>query len=421
MLSRRLGFSRAQSVTLGLCAFSLVSGGCGGETNPAPDGGPDAGNDTPLYALVVDVLTADYTGQTSYAKFLPSLEAGAKIDESKTIEMTSYITVWGIEKGKEFFGASAESADITKYTINSDGRVDIGGVLSFGAYGVSSWKLPAMFIASKTKAYVFDDQTLQGFVWDPSTMTIISNVKLAEQFHNKDGGKTYAVQPGRAPIQIGAKLYTNFFYYDFATFSTIPGAGLLIIDSEKDTFSVVSHPTCHWLENSELGPDGAIYTVSSASYAAIYRANPTSLPPPCVLRFDPKTDSFDDTFKVNMSDLTGGKMAGGIIGNKDGFAYIKVLNESLFPTQMPPMKALDVSSGLFWETYRINLADFTSGIRVDMSAVSLEIYDSRVDGRVVMGQMNWATRESTLYDMAAVPPAPVTKVDAWLTSVFRVR
>ena len=385
----------------------------------------DPGETTPLgssyYALSAVTFGADNAVEGSI-KFAPSLDKDASINEELTLESTGTVPLYPAESSDKLLNVLGKSGQIVKYALGEDGSFQQEGeTIGFSAYGVSSFRAPIVPIVSETQAYLWDDLTFTTLRWNPSTMEITGEIEgVAPLFEGKNigpDGTSYWTFRARYPIQVGTKVYETISYLDEATLQIeLPYSGVFIIDTETDEVSYVEHPTCAGLENFMLAPDGYLYMASNGYAASNYIAGIPGINPPCLVRFDPKTDTFDDSFQVDFTAGADGKVVAGLVQRSGSSAYVKVWNESLFPADKSLSSTKDVNRAFAWEMYLIeDVANPTSMVLVDIPASSALLYPFEVDGKMHAASVDWSVLRSTLFDLSTTPPTPGIEVEGITT------
>jgi len=416
----------------GLSILSLASaiGGCGPDDpidgSGGSGGGGGGGPQGELYAISTVVFSPDLTSRTEHIAFADSLTQSGTIDDSLAIELSSEnSTIWASTKAGEFFLLNSGTGGIEKYGLGSDGTVEKKATMGFSAYGVNGYYWPLVAIASDTKAFMFDEKTLQGFVWNPSEMTITKDFDLAPKFNTDENGTTLTVWRERAPIRIGNKFYASFHYYDLATKVTGTRSGMIIMDADTDTFSVVEHPSCGGLFYTVLGSDGWIYAATGVVGAAGHFLNVPGSAPSCMVRFDPKTMAFDPAFNVDLDALVGpGKFVGGLLANNqsasDGPVYTRVLLDQNVPGAI--VNPLQIAAAAVWDTYKIdNIEAPTTATRSEVPPGGGAPYPFYIDGKTYVADADVPAGKSWFVDYSVDPPKRELEMDGWGWFAVRVR
>lgn len=409
-------------IVVALPALALALAGCSDDgTSGTTGGGPV--DTSPLYAISTIVFSPDLSSRTEHIDFATGLSAQGDVDPAKAIEITSENSaIWPSPNPGEFFLVDTGTGSLIKYGTGATGAVEQKGKISFAAYGVNAFYWTLLAHASPTKSFLFDEITLKGFVWNPTDMTISKEIDLSSQFNTMEGGKQYTIWRERRTIQIGDKFFAAFKYYDRPSAVTLPRSGMLVIDSAADTFTVVEHPTCPGLFNSLLGKDGKIYSASGIIAAAAYFVKQPGVTAPCMVRFDPTTMKWDDTFNVDLGALTGGTVyAGGLVAHEGGPAYIRVLSESDAKI-LGYTNPLQLSGAQIWYTYKLDsLEDPKSATKVTTPAAGGLLYPFTIDGKTYTSDASVPTGKSWFVDISVDPPARALKMDGWGYYALRVR
>lgn len=411
---RRLG------TTLVVSASASALLGCSdGTPSPAPPYSTG-----PLYAVSTITFSPDFSSSTEHIAFSNSLEAGGEVYDDLAIEITGQnSSIWPSYQLGEWFVADAATGQIQKYTLSDDGTMKLSAKMSLAAHGVSELYWCIVVVHSSTKAYLFDELTLQGFVWDPSAMTVTSKVDLSSKFQTQEGNVKYTVWRERTPIRLGDRYFAAYKYFDPASQGVLPRSGMIGIDAATDEFIVVEHPSCGGLLNSMVGADGMIYSSTGITGAAAYYLKQPGASAPCMTRFDPKALTFDSAYtKMDIGSLAGaGMVAGGLAGKAGGSAYLQMLDPSLIPAGFPPAPL--VYTGLrVWQTYRLDdLANPQKLTKVDLPPMGGVVFPFVVDGRTFVSDADNPNGKSWIWDFSVDPPKQGIELSGWGYIAVRAR
>lgn len=411
--------SRRLALTL-LAASAMAIGGCGGEDAETKVPPGDAG---PLFAISTIVFTPDLSSRTEHIAFSNSLAQDGVLDEAKSIEITTEnSTIWPSHKLGEFFLSDAGTGSIIKYGLGPDGTIEKQGTVGFSAYGATAFYWSLIAVHSPTKALLFDELTLQGFVWNPTEMTISKDVDLSASFNTEEDGKKYTIWRERTPIRIGDKFFAAFKYYDPSSAVSLQRSGMLIMDAAAETFTVVEHPSCSGLFSSVLASDGKIYSATGIVAAAAYFVKQPNATAPCMVRFDPATMKFDDTFKVDLGGLAGaGKFAGGLVAHPGGPVYTRVLIESDAKV-LGFTNPLQLSGAPIWETYKLDdVTNPKAATKVSTPNAGGLLYPFEIDGKTYVSDFNLTAGKSFFVDISIDPPERTLQMVDWGYFAVRVR
>ena len=422
-------------VTRALSALTFLLTGCGdgntGDTSnssssssgsgSSSSGGetclptPDVSSVGPLVAIATSTYSPDLSMRTDTIQFADNLTATGKVDSTRTIELTTTnSTLWASLNKGEMFIADSGTGTVSKYGFATDGTIEEKGKVGFGAYGATSFYWTLIHHATSTKSFLFDEKTLQGFIWNPDCMTITSNVDLASKFNTKQGDKTYTVWRERQVLEVGGKFFAAFQYFEPATASTSPRSGMLVMDPADDSFSVVEHPACGGLTNSVLGADGLIYSASSIITAgAHYLGAPVAS---CLARFDPAKMMWDETYKPDLAALAGGgKFVGALFTNKadkNAPVYMRVLLDSMVPGTIK--NPLNLSGAPLWQTFQID--DITNPTKLTDTGVKPGAgltYPIDMDGKTYVSDAVLLQGKSWMVDLSVTPPTYALEMTGW--------
>lgn len=305
------------------------------------------------------IFTAD--GPTSYATIVPDLEAVTTIDLATTLPLPSFSTC--AIQGSDLFVGSGEGPEIIKYSINSDGSFTEQETVSLLNEGVAaiSARPGRLQVVSATKGYYVDaEATLQVIIWNPSTMEIVDTIPLADA--TPVDGESVGISP---VVKVGDKLLAVGGYNN----GTINTSEVFVaaIDTRDDSVNVVSSQTCGGSSNTSVIPadDGHLYIANGARTSAYHRLGVEGAHAPCMVRFDPETETFDNSYLRALNDMTGTLASGELASAGGNGAYILGYNETLGPITGETSDQVMISTPA-WEVYFIeDLASSTTVTKAD--------------------------------------------------------
>lgn len=392
---------------------SSSGNGSGGNGNGGAGGG--SVNVGPLVAINTITFSPDLSSRTDSIQFADKLSADGKVDGTRTIELTSLnSTLWPSKTPGEMFLADAGTGSVIKYGLGADGTVAEQGKIGFGAYGVTAFYWTLIAAVSPTKAFLFDEITLQGFIWDPSGMKILKDMDLSAQFNTMENGKAYTVWREIATIETNGKYFATFHYFDPATAVVLPRSGMIVMDPSNDSFTVVEHPTCGGLHNSIMGSDGKIYAASGVLPAAAHFAGvPGSN---CLARFDPATMQWDNGYNHDLGALVGaGEFVGGLFkNNADPNAPVYVRRLLAAGVPMGLKNPSQIAGAPLWETWKLD--DIKNPMAATKTAAPMAggiIYPFEIDGVTYVSDAAIAQGKSWMIDLSVDPPARALEVPGW--------
>lgn len=287
---------------------------------PPDEPGPD---DDALFALTTQIFGADTTD--SYVVLTPTLETDEPLTLDDAIEVPGRALGVGPENAGRLYVAGDSSATVTRYDLDGD-RLQKGDTISFqgkGLAAVGEYGGQFQFV-SDDKAYYFDGTTGQVIVWDPDAMAVTGDISLSSLVI-EDTLLTFSA----SPVWVGDTLINFAGWREGAVVPSL--AGVVAIDTTTDEATVVLDERCGYVRDGVLGEDGYVYLATEAYGAAVHRLNDANAAPACLLRFDPVEGEFDPNFHVELSELFDGASAGSLIVGPAGQAFLKVLDEEVFP------------------------------------------------------------------------------------------
>lgn len=322
------------------------SGGTGGSGGSGGGGGAAGANgQEPLYVVASGVINPN--SYQTYLVTTPSLEP-AEIDlEGNGIEFEGFVYPSGY--GDAIFVPSSEAPTFTRFTADADGDLVEGDTISF--QGVGSSSAPEIFVLSDTKAYAFDEANLTVFVWDPTEMKLTDTEIDISMLASEGETATLTADPDGARLR-GDLLFVPTGWYDNVTYLESPRAGMLVIDTAQDeVVAFLEDDRCSTLQSSVVTEAGDMYFFPAATILDVNAADPDF--PACALRILADETEFDDSYMLDVSAATGGRM--GCCGTYGGgnTAYIQVLHEER--TDITDRTQLFGSAHNDWRFWRLDL------------------------------------------------------------------
>ncbi|WP_224366829.1 hypothetical protein [Hyalangium versicolor] len=342
-----------RSLRLAAMALALpLFAGCGDDTED-PDPTPE---DKPLYALTTQVGLSTDTPQ-SYLVVMDSVDQPQQLSLANAIELPGRALGVGVPKSGAIYVAGSESPTVTRYTLNSAGQLEKGSTVSFEGKGVASigeYQGQFQFI-SETKAYYFDTRTAQLIIWNPKDMTVTGSTSMSDLVI-QGAGLSFSGMPIR---QDNLLIMPAGWRPPPPTVGITKVAGVVVINTTNDSATVVKDERCGYVRDGVAGPDGMIYLATEAYGAAVRRVKGNDSPEPCLLRFNPKTLTYDQTFYKALSSFANGGTVGSIVAGPSGTAYVRVYDESKF-TITADTHPRTVASAPAWKWSQLNLSTFAA-------------------------------------------------------------
>ncbi len=397
-------------------------------SQPEPADGPLPA-DEPLYALATGVCGPDscqtYLGTTT------SLEPRSLDLRGEGIELEGF--VYPIDHGGALLVPEGESPALTRYTADESGALSRDVTLSFAGVGYPG-TIPAgrARIIDDQKGYLFDDANGTIFIWNPTEMTVTDR-QIDISMILRPGQDVFTAPWKAGARQRGDLLFVPLGWYDSTTFAARPVSGMLIIDTARDqVVKVLEDDRCPALEASIVTPSGDVYYgfPSAAGMLDVNARDPSFAS--CSLRIRDGETEFDPDYRLDVSALTGGRVA--CCGHSGGGsrAYVQVLHEER-TTSITDRTMLFGSAHNDWRLWRIDLEteqaeEVTSVPWFGTSGVTpFELPEAVYRPLLTFdgdsgGLFSDVGRSTTLYDLTSGPePQATIRTDASLLSFGRLR
>ncbi|NRD58431.1 MxcI protein [Corallococcus exiguus] len=353
-----------RSLRLSTAAIALtLFAGCGDDEEEGTD------TDGPLYAITTQMLAEDPSD--SYVLVTPDAEKAASLSLDGAIKISGRALGVGIPKTGSVYVVSDESATVTRYKLNSAGKLEVSGTVSFSAQGVTSlgeYQANFQFV-SETKAYFFDGNAAKIVIWNPTAMTV-TDTRSLDALVLPDTVMAFS----GAVVQTGGQIIMPVGWRPVEGNSVTKKAGVVSIDTATDAVTLATDDRCGYTHDAALGTDGKVYIATEAYGAASRRVVGADSPEPCLLRFDPTTRDFDKTFYRSLAELVGGGTAGALIpSHTPGTAYVRVLDETITPVP-EGSHPRTLASGTGWQWWELNLATLTATRKADFPSTSGSVF-----------------------------------------------
>ncbi len=406
--SSLLNPSRAVLTTLALA----LAAGCG---DPEPVTPPtDTPSDTgPLYAITTQLITAD-TPQ-SYVILTNKVAGDGQLALDKAIEVPGRSLGMGIPKSGALFVAGSEAATVTRYDLKN-GALEKGQTVSFAGKGVTSiGEYQTQFhFASATKAYYFDGRTAQVIVWNPTEMTVLNAIAVPG-LSIEGATTTFASSP---LVVKGDHVFMPVGWRP--SVGITKKAGVIAVDTRTDTAVLATDDRCGYVRDGVTGPDGQIYFATETYGAAVYRVTGGDTPEPCLLKFDPVALKFDPDFYKPLSEFADGGTVGTLLPGPQGTAYVRVLDEQVYPINAGVHPRL-VASAAAWRWTQITLDTFaaTPVTTLPPSTGSSFLYEA--EGQTLFTQFAAGSSATTLHQLTGHTGTPQVTAQGLIFSFVQLR
>ncbi|WP_223632361.1 hypothetical protein [Corallococcus sp. EGB] len=351
--------------------------------NNTPDAGTntDAGTQTSLYAFVAQVSTD--TASTSYVVLTDKLDPNTPLSLTNATEINGRALGSGIPKSGAIFVSSSAGGTVTRYNVTARNTLEKAGEVSFTGKAVTTigeYQNQFQFV-SDTKAYYFDGRNSQIIIWNPKDMTLTNSISLPDMTLS-GSTTTFASNP----LRVGTKVLMPLGWRAGA--AVTKKAGIIVVDTANDSAVVVTDDRCGYVRDGIVGTDGKVYLATEAYGAAEKRVSGSnsSVPTPCLLKFDPATNTYDPTFFKELGTLTNGGATGSLLAGPNGTGYLRVLDETAYAVQ-PDTVARTLASAVAWKWWKIDPAAGTNATLVDtLPASTGSSFLYQADGRTVFSE-----------------------------------
>jgi hypothetical protein len=368
-----------------LSALALVA--CG------DDGGGDGPTRAP-YALATTLFSPE--GATTLLTLVDDPSVPATLDTSRAIEIGGAAALFGSDGQSVFAVGSSDGAVITRFEVGADGALTEGPRMSLAAAGIdSAFRRPGLVpFVSPTKAYWFDETSLQAVIWDPSAMAITGSISLAAAA--RDG---WLLELGEQVVIRDGLAFLGAIYRGGDDLES-GQAAVLVVDTATDQLvDVARDDRCGDAHHIVTAADGALYVASGALAANMHALQrPAGYPAPCLLRILPGQRGFDPAFHVALPDLVGGRSAGRLVLGPNGTAFVLALHTDLLSAPLGPETPLfDPWDATTWRWWRVALGAATPGtLDEGVPAASAAGQVLRAGGRDHLTQLDLEAGATTL-------------------------
>jgi hypothetical protein len=367
-------------------------------------------------AFVLGTRVWDDQTTTSYFHVVPSLDEGARVDESQALEVAGAAKLYAAFDLGWFAVGDGEAPTIKRFTLDAVGRLEEKQSIRLQGYGVKSlWD--TLYFVSETKAYYPDRDGTQLIVWDPTSMAITGSIPLPQTA--REG---FLANYGYAAIERGDKLLITVGWFDWVTNDTVLGeTGLLVLDTTTDEVVRFDVDTrCGGVTQPVDDAQGNTLLVSSALAGVAHRLGRLATPP-CALRIPAGQDRIDTEYVLELGSLTKGALAGEPIPAGDGSVFLRSFDEKLATVTMP-MATWELTGQAAWRWLRWDPAAGTASALASLPPSTSDVLWFRVDGKVLGTETKTDYSETTLIDLTAEGgPKRMMTVPGFLHGVARVR
>lgn len=392
-------------------ASCLPLSGCGDDSETA--GGTSSG---PLYIGSTRVFSAE--GSNGYLFAVDSLDAGAEVDLAQAVELND-AWVFG-DADPYFYTATIFEPTITRWSLSDSGRFEQGPTVSFQNQGVGGTYTAAFVpVFSSSKAYFVDAASGQVVVWNPADMEFVRTIEVPVDAE---------VPTGMSPIMDLAlrddRIFVSVFWVSQDSFFTeyADFARLVAIDPATDqVVEVRDEPRCQALAPSGVTSDGTAYFSPWDYHAAVRGVYGEGYGvDSCALRVVPPGNGFEEGYEVDLSELVGGRPAGGLTLISDEEALIHVWQDDLVHATPDDWQEKRFEAGYKW--YRWTLGDAQATELPGQAPSSEGGSWLRMDGQVISFSPNADFSETTVVRLAPDGSfEPGVTVPGYMAALIRAR
>jgi hypothetical protein len=354
---------------------SLVLAGCGSDSDD------NSSEPEPRSALgqIYLVKSTSWTTDDGIAMHFitDSLNEDTVFDESQALAIPGYTGIAvpeGDNPDKAFFVGLNPEPVFQRYVVSDTGEVTLDKSIDFTSTGVAATGralMRASKILSASKGYILDANTLQIIVFNPTEMTITGAISLTD-LNEADLPNRWSI----FPVVDGDRFVAAISYYD-ADWSAAAHTKVVIVDSNNDTFVSDTSTDCGSVSSSAKDADGNMYFASHDETAVSYHKG-TGAFPPCVIRINSGANEWDNTYAMNMQNLTN--------DNRLAMTAMTGMGNTGYTLVLSPEAQAQLTADTHFKSLIANIWEFHSFDLTDDEAVASKVnYDVKTISRVQFG------------------------------------
>jgi hypothetical protein len=276
-------------------------------------------------------------------------------------EYTGIAVPEGYNPDSAFYAGMYTSSVFRRYVVSDTGEVSLDDQLDFSGVSGASGRnlLRATQFMSPTKAYALDFAGLQVIAFNPTDMTLIDIDESTEEVDTISLASLAEVNlPGTwsvFPTTDGDRFVATIGFYG-ADFSDSGDTKLVIVDSNDDSFATDSVDNCSAVTGAAKDAAGNMYFASYDESALAHEQGRGDYAP-CIIRVLAGSNEFDDSYLMNMQNLTNnGRMAMGAVTGNGNIGYNLILSDAghTMVTDSTIAKHLRIP---VWEFHSFDLTD----------------------------------------------------------------
>jgi hypothetical protein len=248
-------------------------------------------------------------------------------------EYTGIAIPEGYNPDNAFYAGMYTSSVYRRYVVSDTGEVSLDDELDFSGVSGATGRnlLRATQFMSPTKAYALDFAGLQVIAFNPTDMTLIdTDASTAAIDTISLAGLTEANLPNTwsvFPTTDGDRFVATIGFY--GADNSDPGVTkLIIVDSNNDNLATDSVDNCSAVTGAAKDTTGNMY-FASYDESALAHAQGRGAYAPCIIRVLAGSNEFDDSYLMNMQNLTNnGRMAMGAVTGNGNIGYNLIISDT---------------------------------------------------------------------------------------------
>ncbi|MEM7135144.1 MAG: hypothetical protein AAF500_01125 [Myxococcota bacterium] len=389
----------------------LITGSGCGDSNDSVPVPPNDNEGGPLFAVS---LFIPGTEDAAFVGLVGSLGPTARVDVSQSLEIPNNGVAFGPDAGDVLFAVDGMVPRITRYEVTQDNRFVQGATLSAEAIIDTTLRVrPSNFyFVSERRAYAIDTFTYQIVIWDPLEMRLVDTIDISELSGDGPGFISHRI------IERDDEIVFSLTFLN-ENFGISPRSKIAFFNLETERLTeVITLDDCAGIQYLFVDGQGDLWAASDVASVANRLANRGG-GPECLARVPAGATRVDR--QVLIETATGGLQGGSVFFQGASNAYVRVLDESLLPSDAVSLP--DFSGADAWRWALIDL-ETSSLVTVfdDLDPAASGGDPHVIDGRSFGVQTEANLASSTLVDLSrADGPMPGVTSPGVITGVFRVR
>lgn len=256
-------------------------------------------------------------------------------DSNKSLNIPEYTGIAvpeGDNPDNAFYAGMYTSSVYRRYVVGDTGLISLDDELDFSGVTSATGRnlLRTTQFMSPTKAYALDFAGLQVIAFNPTDMTLID---LDESTEKVDTISLKSIEEGALPgtwsvfpTTDGDRFVATIGFY--GEDQSDPGlTKLVIVDSHDDSLATDSVDNCSAVTGAAKDAAGNMY-FASYDGSALAHAQGIGAYAPCIIRVLAGADEFDDSYLMNMQNLTNnGRMAMGAVTGSGNMGYNLIISD----------------------------------------------------------------------------------------------